>query len=346
LSNNPLQKELETWHYTAPMLPFLMLAVVDGVGRLGSWLRIRLKVEWAMVGVAGLLLLSALPYHYLRGYSPFSKPFHWPIVTGHQRLGQEIADSIPPDAAVMAQAELVPHITQREHVAIWAGSLSEKYEYVFLDVAHPQFINRNNAHANLISSMVYRHEFGLTLTKDGYFILKRGAERLPVQEGFQNFLFADVGWQDQPSLAQFGELFSLVGIETHTNREAEPEVTLYFHVLQQPMEDYFFRLYLLNEAGEPVGETVFQQPVLIHWPTHLWRPGDVIKVRFNTLSWWTGDGNQNRFSYAVAIAAGEERWDVAARLPVSGERTLPDNLAYVQSFYRLAGMAYAVDEAR
>jgi hypothetical protein len=184
----------------------------------------------------------------------------------------------------------------------------------------------------------------LTLTKDGYLVLQRGAERLPVQEGFQSFLFADSNWAERPSLAQFGDLFSLVGVETHTNREAEPEVTLYFHVLQKTDIDYFFRLYLLNEAGEPVGESVFQQPVLVHWPTHLWQPGDVIKIRFNTLPWWTGDGQQNRFSYAVGVAAGEERWDVAARLPVSGARTLPDNLAYIHGFYRLAGMAYPTAE--
>jgi hypothetical protein len=290
--------------------------------------------------------LVALSYHYLRGYSPLSKPFHWPEITNHQRLGEEIAAAIPPDAAVLAEAELVPHLSRREQVAIWAGSLSEKYEYVMLDVSHPKFINRDNAHANLISTMVYKHEFGLTVTKDGYFVLKRGAERLPVQEGFQNFLFADPDWREQPALAQFGELFALVGVETHTNREAEPEVTLYFHVLKQPEEDYFIRLYLLNEVDQPVGETVFQQPALVHGPTHLWQPGDVIKVRFNTLPWWTGDGWQNRFSYAVAVVSGEERWDAMARLSVTGQQALPDNLAYVHGFYRLAGMAYPPNETR
>jgi len=32
LSSNPLMRRLETYHYAAPAIPFMMLAAVDGVG--------------------------------------------------------------------------------------------------------------------------------------------------------------------------------------------------------------------------------------------------------------------------------------------------------------------------
>jgi hypothetical protein len=164
--------------------------------------------------------------------------------------------------------------------------------------------------------------------------------------GFQDFLFADPSWRDRPGQAQFGDLFSLVGQEVHLNRQAEPQMTLYFHVLRRPEEDYFFRLYLLNDQGIVEGATVFQQPVLIWWPTHLWQPGEVIKVRFNTLPWWTGDGQHPRFSYALGISpdtgSTDDPWDVALRLPVTGERVLPGKLVHLQDFRRIAGMVYRV----
>ncbi len=363
LSDNPLQQQLETWHYAAPVLPFVALAAADGLARVSRW-----AGRWGRGGVGEwrsegekernlpythtpllpyaltLLLLAPLGYHYLRGYSPLSKPFQNPQVTAHHVLGGEIAVSIPPEAKVMAQAELVPHLSQREYVSIWEGELSPEVDYVYVDVSHPKFINKDNAHANFISSMVFNDQFGMTVTKDGYILLQKGAERKPTQVGFQDFLFADDSWQNTPALAKFDEFVELAGMETHLNREAEPQMTLYFRVLQQPEEDYFIRLYRLNEAGEVDGATVFQQPVLVWWPTHLWKPGDVIKVRFNTLPWWSGDGQHQRFSYAVGIShdtgAQDDPWNISLRLPVSGERVLPGNLVFLQDFYWLAGMVY------
>ncbi len=389
LSDNPLQQQLETWHYAAPMLPFVALAAADGLARVSRWAgeqvgrgaggaggtrgqgreevssldkpalnlpngetrtrsgfftRQEKKLFIIHYSLFIVFLVASLTYHYLRGYSPLSKPFHWPQLTAHHVLGDEIAASIPPEAKVMAQAELIPHLSQREYVSIWRGELSPEVDYIFMDVSHPKFINKENAHANFISSMVFNDQFGMTVTKDGYILLQKGAERKPTQVGFQDFLFADASWQEEASLARFGDFFSLVGIETHLNREAEPQVTLYFHVLKQPEEDYFIRLYRLNEAGEVDGATVFQQPVLVWWPTHLWQSGDVIKVRFNTLPWWSGDGKHQRFSYAVGISsdtgAEDDPWNVSLRLPVEGERVLPDNLVLAQNFYRLAGIAY------
>jgi hypothetical protein len=340
-----LQQQLETWNYAAPILPFAALAAADGVARLIQNSKFKIQNSKILLLLVGVLFACSLGYHYLRGYSPLSRPFQNPQVTAHHALGEEIAASIPPEAKVMAQAELIPHLSQREYVSIWRGELSSEVDYVFVDVSHPKFINKDNAHVNFISSMVFDDQFGMTVTKDGYILLQKGAERNPTQTGFQDFLFADASaWQDAPALAKFGEFAELVGAETHLNRAAEPQMTLYFRVLQQPQADYFIRLYRLNEAGEVDGATVFQQPVLVWWPTHLWKPEDVIKVRFNTLPWWSGDGQHQRFGYALGISrdtgAVDDPWNVSLRLPVSGARGLSGNLAFLQNFYRLAGMVY------
>ena len=360
LSNNPLQQQYETWHYAAPMLAFVSLAAADGLYRLSiinyqlsiinyqlSIIKIRATgYALRMTFLSLLLLVFAAGYHYLRGYSPLSRPFRWPAVTAHHRLGEELAAAIPPSARVVAQAELVPHLSQREYVAIWQGDFPAEADTLFVDVSHPKFVNRDNAQVNFLSTMILEEDWGIVTSRDGYLLLRRGAERIPTQVGFQDFLFAGEAWAARPELARFGDLFSLVGVETHLNREAEPQVTLYFRVLRQPAEDYFIRLYLLDERGEPEGATLFQQPALVWWPTHLWRPGDVIRVRFNTLPWWTGDGKHRRFGYAVGVArdGGDPQadpWNLSLRLPAAGEGVLPGNLVRVQRFYRLAGMVYA-----
>ncbi|OQY45748.1 MAG: hypothetical protein B6242_09560 [Anaerolineaceae bacterium 4572_78] len=368
LSNNPLQQELETWHYAAPMLPFIMLAVVDGMRRLEKlhlnhfYAHGRNK-KWGdknqiSIMLTIILLCSSFTYHYFRGYSPLSKPFHLPNVTQHHAIGDEIAATIPQSASVMAQAELVPHISQREHVSIWTGDFSSDIDYIFFDISHPKFINADNAQTNLISTMIYESNFGLMVSRDGYLLLKREATRKPTQDGFQDFLFAD-NQQAQSKFvpAKFGDILSLVGMDVHVNRKEEAEVSLYFHVLQQPNDDYFIHLYLLDDMGHVKGATVFQQPVLVWWPTHLWQAGQIIKVRFNTLSWWTAD-RTDVFSYAVGISYEADPWDVDSRLHVVCQRTnrililheqekkpcliLADNLVYLQDFKRMACMVYAV----
>ena len=343
LSNNPLQKALETWHYAAPILPFVALAAIDGLARLRGWFGRRRP--WLAPALLMILLLTSVGYQYFRGYAPFSKPFRWPALTPHHQLGHEIAARIPTEASVIVQAELGPHFTHREQVAIWTGEIPDSADYLIMDVSHPDFSNRENAHTNFLSAMVFAKPFGFELTKDGYIVLRRGAERIPTQVGFQTFLFGDDYWRRQPGLARFGDWLSLVGIETHTNRQAEAQVTLYFHVLQKPEQDYFVQLYLLNQSQAPVGTTVFPQPAFVWWPVDHWQPGDVIRVRFNTLNWWTDDGQQNQFSYAVAVLTTDDPWDVSARLPVGGDRAMPGGLAYIHAFRRLAGMVYPVDRA-
>ncbi|MDW8072597.1 MAG: DUF2079 domain-containing protein, partial [Anaerolineae bacterium] len=75
-SSNPLMHRLETYHYAAPALPFVALAAVDGTARLSGWLariapvRLRAKV---LPGVTLVVVLVAVGYHHLRGYSPLAR---------------------------------------------------------------------------------------------------------------------------------------------------------------------------------------------------------------------------------------------------------------------------------
>ena len=363
LSSNPMMNQLETYHYGAPAVAFLMLATVDGLTRLVPIVNRTYRVVSqgrATIGgsdpypvrsaptfFALVVLLVSIVYHVFRGYSPLAMAFHWPAVTPHDRTGDRLAASIPADAPVLAQAELVPLVARRPWVRIWHGPFDTEAEYVFLDVSHPKFLNRDGAQERLLADMAFDPSFGLMASEDGYLLLKRGAERVATTPEFFSFVFADPPASAVPVDAAFGEQLRMIAYETsrQTNdREGEPLVTLYWDVLRQPATDYLIALFLLDDQAVPVGATLHQQPVTVWWPTSRWNAGDRVRVLANTFPWWTGD--RADFGYGVAVVIGQDAWDTASRLPVvrqdGGAKPIDGNTVLpLVEFRRVAGIPYA-----
>ncbi|MBN1221519.1 MAG: DUF2079 domain-containing protein [Anaerolineae bacterium] len=363
LSQNPTLRQLETWHYAAPMLPFVMLATIDGLART-TWLvkyfglktpaGSRLTVytsRFTLPTLTVLLLIASLVYHILRGYSPLSLLQEWPEVTAHHQLGREIAATIPANSSVLAQAQLVPYVAHRHKLAIWSGPLLPNYDYIWLDLSHPKLPNRFNAHGELLTGLVIEEVFGPMIAKDGYLLLKKGAERTPIPEELFSFTSFDRLPPDaQPFNAVFGDTLKLVGVKPDVRHlatsETEPQVVLYFETLQKPPEDYQLSVYLVDETGQVVGATDYAQPALFWWPTSRWERGDCRQVRVNTIPWWTGD--KTHFSYALGFSRNSDLWDESARLPITQvdsatPRLLANNtLLPITAFRRFGGLVYPV----
>lgn len=324
LSQNPTLRQLETWHYAAPMLPFVMLATIDGLARVSFYVQRSAKLQPSTFKLqpllALILLLTALVYHHLRGYSPLAQLQEWPEVTAHHQLGRELAASIPAEASVLAQAQLAPYVAHRYRLGIWSGPLDTNYDYIWLDLSHPKFPNRFNAHGELLTGLTIEPEFGFVAMKDGYLLLKKGAPRIPIPEELFTFTqFDQLSADAQPVDVVFADMLKLVAVKPEVRRlatsETEPQVVLYFEVLQQPTEDYHLFLYLLDQTGKIVGATDYPQPAIFWWPTSRWQTGDHRQVRVNTIPWWTGD--KTTFAYALALSRNDDPWDVSARLPIT-----------------------------
>jgi uncharacterized membrane protein len=369
LSNNPLMHQLETYHYAAPAIPFIILAAVDGIARLsnvksgnqgiresGNQQVVDRSQLAIALSLSLLVLIVSLVYHYYRGYSPLARPFHWPVVTAHEQQGDELAASIPRSAPVVAQAELVTLASHRQWIQIWQGPLDEQADYFLWDVSHPAFVNRNGAQEKLLSDIARDPTVGPIVTQDGYILLQRDAPRSPTTPEFLTYIYADPPSGATPVSATFGDTLQLVAFETHRNyadREAEPLITLYWRVLSPMEEDYFIAIFLLDEAGEAAGVTPDQQPLTVWWPTSRWEPGRTVRLLANTFPWWTGD--RQRFSYGVAVvhndeptsASSAELWNVTNRLPVIREDGRPaplddGTLLPLVDFKRVMGIPYEI----
>jgi uncharacterized membrane protein len=353
LSSNPLMHQLETYHYAAPAIPFVILAAVDGIARLSNIKESKRPSTSSSLFPTTLLLsllvlAASLLYHYYRGFSPLARPFHWPQVEVHQQLGDGLAASIPGTAPLSAQAELVTLASHRQWIQIWQGPLDEQADYFLWDVSHSAFVNRDGAQEKLLSDIARDPTVGPIATQDGYMLLQRDAARRPTTPEFLTFVYADPPAGATSVNATFGSSLQLVAFETYRNyadREAEPLITLYWRVLSPPEEDYFIAVFLLDEAGEPVGVTLYQQPLTVWWPTSRWEPKRTVRLLANTFPWWTGD--RRRFSYGLAVVHGDEPWDVTSRLPVvraDGGLAPLDNgtLLPLAEFKRVVGIPYEI----
>jgi len=355
LSANPTLRQLETWHYAAPILAFVMLATIDGLARLRCLAaKITPRPQLALNLLVIILLSVALVYQHWRGYTPLSVLYEPIQVTPHHELGRQIAATIPANASVLAQAQLIPPIAHRDKLGIWSGPLLTNYDYIWLDLSHPKLPNRFNAHGDIIIGMIYEQAFGPVLAQDGYLLLKNGAPRRSISDDLFTFTKFDAPpAAAQPFAATFGREIRLVGVKPELRRlatsETEPQVLLYFETLQRPAADYRLFVYLLNEAGQPVGATDYAQPSILWWPTSRWQPGDHRLVRVNTIPWWTGD--KTRFAYAIGFSRTDDPWDEHARLPITqveaagnppGSAPLDENtLLPIAGFQRWAGLVYS-----
>lgn len=361
LSDHEPMHFVEKYHYVAPMVPGLIIAAIFGTG----WLAERVAGRWpqrrreAIAALTVWLLAAALFYHYYHGYTPLARAFEPYRVTDHHRLGEEIARQIPADAAVSAQPNLNPHVSQRR--VLYRFPYVGDAEYVFVDVS--SLANKRNMFAD-IEAMIERGEFGIVRAEDGYLLLRRGAPKTELPDRF--FDFARVrdpqpDYRVDVTFAPAGEepLLRLIGFDLWSGRHTEmPQTPLrfffYFQALRPVDEDYAIALYLLNEDGEVIGGMDLEEkPGVQYWyPTSRWQPGETIKLEISDMPWWTAQYPSYRV--ALGIVRGTDPWDVGARLlptirdsdlvlPLASERTLVDLMAFKTD---LGGMPQRIERWR
>lgn len=339
LSGNPFTWRLEDFHYAAPMAPFVLVASVYGVQRLTGWAgRWSPAVGRYVLSVAcALLLIVSLAYHQARGFSPLSRPFQpWPI-TDHQRRAATVFARVPPHAALFAQSNLNPHLSGRRVLYYDPAVLTNpdlldglpSPEYLLFDVS--SLVNQDDFQRFIASGLLTGGEFGAVVAEDGFLLLRRGASPQSLPDEFFDFARASsptgmltYGSVTHPLVADFGEAVRLHGFDLVFNRAEEVQAVLYLEALRPLDEDYFLSLYLLDPWGTPLGVTVEDQPALVWYPTQRWQAGEVVKVTFNTLPWYTRDTSAYRL--ALGVMQGRDPWQPAARLSPTlsqGDADLP-----------------------
>jgi len=101
------------FHYSAPLAPILVMAAGDGLARLASRMTHASYRRWFLRGVPVVAILLSLV---LPGRQPAFRLFRSGQFTETPFLasGRRALALVPPDASVVAQAAIAPHLTHRQ----------------------------------------------------------------------------------------------------------------------------------------------------------------------------------------------------------------------------------------
>jgi len=298
LSENPLMHLMEDKHYAAPIIPFALLASVYGLGRIQFWAtRHGLRHAHTVRSAVLLVFAASLLYHYYRGFTPLSRLYQVIPVTIHDELAVVFESQIPPDASLVAQDRLYPHLSHRAQSS-YLFPEQDAVDYVFLDVAHLSFVNDNNIHAWLQQQLARRSDYGVVDSYNGYILLKRGAPHASLAPGFYSFASGSGAAITHRLTARFGDELELEGFNVFTTRDQEPTLEIFWRTLKDTVPDRLPNLYLLDASGKSIAETRFPQPGLVWYPSSHWRAGQLVRLVFNTLTWSTNDLE----SYSLALS--------------------------------------------
>ncbi|MHB0877862.1 MAG: DUF2079 domain-containing protein [Anaerolineae bacterium] len=297
------------FHYSAPFMAILAAAAGLGALRL---LRFVARRRRGLVAPM-LLLLAAFPvaYQVAEGFTPLGREF-WlqrPLVTDHQRLLARFAAQIPAGASLATTPPLQPHFSHREHIYTFPDLAGA--DYVLLDVSGTTDMHPNDfrqAYEGLLAG-----GYGVLDSADGYVLLRRGEANRSLADGFYSFV-RPVQAPQHAAAVDFGASLRLVGYDWIDDPKwGYTRLRLYWQVLAPLPDGLQPYVRLTDRFGQTLADSR-THPLLepLWYPLSRWQPDEVLVT--TTVPMPLGD----EFEAYIAVSAGSDPGDVAARLPAAG----------------------------
>jgi uncharacterized membrane protein len=308
-------------HYSASILPFVIVSGIYGVGIVSRWLSrwAKLPRQGVVNGLAAVVLLISGIHHYQIGISPLSQSYHRPRMTPHQRLAKAFMALIPPGAPLSTSSGLYPHLAHREK-AYFFPAVNDA-EYILIDVTGSPYPITLAEVRETAQRLLDSGEFGVLAARDGYVLLQRGLPwpaGEPLPEAF--YSFARVDEEEVPHVlhAQFGDALELLGYGYRLHNVVHAEelpatVTTYWRPLQALPAGQSLALFFSRRDGAIVYGYDGATPTTLWYPVEQWAEGEVIRVETPTL----GVGRLRDAMVAV-VQPGGDAWSADARLPAVG----------------------------
>ncbi|MEZ4709045.1 MAG: DUF2079 domain-containing protein [Caldilineaceae bacterium] len=339
LADFPPMHQVDTLIYAAPVVPFVMVAGVMGVRRIGDWLApqygvntngrntdadsanpfvvppIRVYKKFLLaLPVAVLVFVCAIVDQQLHGYLPWSGNYLSLQITQHHRNAAQIIAQIPPAVKVSAQDRLDPHVSGRETIYLFPRV--EDADTIFLDVTgpawpqHPSDLRRN-------VDELMAQGFGVAAALDGYLLLRKGEPNRTLPAAFYDAWRVDNFQPQNPMQADFGDELRLLDVRVTRDRYGELVVQTFWQPRRAIDRDIRFYIGYWDRAGNILYDTQFYPPVANLWyPTALWQSqGDAKAIVVQTLP-WTLDVDRFTLVLGAFDAALDSDWYNGERLPV------------------------------
>ncbi len=303
-------------HYTAPLVPILFVACLDGIawvarraGRRG-WTR-----QQAIGVLTAVVLISTLLSHKAGGETPLATDFRWPQRTSHGQEAGALFAQIPPDAALSASDRLNPHVSGRRTVYVFPRL--EDADTVLYDATPTNVPIIPRDEYDLVQGLIHEQGFGVVDGRAGMLLLRRGAVNQAVPETFYAFARDSAATPQNAVHVRFGESLRLIGFDVEQVRPSAPRVylRLYMRVAQVPSETLRLFAFLTDDEGRPLPGSEYELPTAIWFPPGRWPVGETVLLE--TLHWELYQ--RPRFGVALVVTRGDNPWDVGSRLRVEVE---------------------------
>ncbi|TEU15319.1 MAG: DUF2079 domain-containing protein [Anaerolineales bacterium] len=309
-------------HYSAPIVPFIILSAIGGTAFLVNLAERRLDLDRRKTAhsLASLILLSSLCCHWYYGRSPLARGFRASPVTSHAHLVYEFALLIPPEAALSTSYQLNSHLSQRQSIYLLPNL--HDAEYLLVDVTPTDSPAMADDVFTLVQDLIENKGFGIVASKDGYILLKQGAANRHLSDDFFSFMRESNPSIQHTTKVNFGDSLQLVGFNIKRDKTATAYLELYWRALKDMEDDYKFFTYLTDEQGKiveaddqrlvaPIRYPSTDQLVAPTWyPTSQWKVGELVKME--TQHWVMAKPSQ--FGVALGVVEGPGQWEVHKRL--------------------------------
>lgn len=262
-----------TYHYSAPVAPYFVLAAIGGAAYLKS------KIQKSKSGVIVPAFLIALGYHAIAGHTPFGGEYLFPEVTAHQRLFERFAKQIPPDAPAMTTSSLFPHLSHRRMLYRFGQlPVPSNVDYILLDVSQANTQNPIDYVSNYRAALA--QGFGIKDALDGYILLQRGVARKELPDEFFNYLrVCHCILPENPVRIDFQDKVRLLGYDIMHDDWQRVYLRIYWERLPGLNNNFAIFPFFPDENGNPRADAQLPDLMFPFWyPMLRWQKDEVIAV--------------------------------------------------------------------
>ncbi|MCS6801999.1 MAG: DUF2079 domain-containing protein [Chloroflexota bacterium] len=253
-------------HYSVLLLPFLAFGAAQALHRLGMRSpRLLAGGVTALLGASGAAYYLIAPGPPARSYDPerFAPNPRAPVI-------REAIALIPRDASLLAQTDLVPHVSQRRQIymfpdaPVFAGA-----DYVLLDLEGNKYplSNPEDDYDRELQQFLLNPDFETIFDRDNILVLRRRvvpiAPTFPLEVNFARRIALD-GADVTPTTLRAGETVT---------------VTLWWRALIDVPQDVVLFIHLIGPDGERWTQ-LDKQPTEDWFGTSRWKAGRRFRVPY------------------------------------------------------------------
>lgn len=326
ISNYPAQYS-GTFHYSAPIAPYFVLAVIGGTAwLLRVWREKRNALPRSLAPSLLLIIVTpvfliAFVYHLYAGYTPIARAYVLPDITTHNDLFQRFANQIPRDAKLSTTPSLHPHLSHREFLyrfpivnsPLTAGGADD----VLLDLNDSDRVNPREFRI-AYDDLLQKENFGVVDAADGYVLLKRGAPKQNLPDAFFTPFRTQNPAPQYPMQIDFEDQVRFLGYAVLTDQYGHAYMRTYWQRLKQLDKNYMLFPFIADESGQPAPNMNFQMTCLFWYPSAAWQKNDTVVCDTIPLEWG------ERVRLGVGVSESFDWGDANARLPIT--RVEPSSL--------------------